>query len=254
VLFRSQFYGEFLINKYCDLLNETIKIDALLRLMRSIGHMFEAPVNNMQIQLFENFILKAMQLALNPEVYPMIMAMCLSMLAKPMLQDSTHFIKIVEKCASLRNSSPEKTLGDLLDSWIDKIDMIVHLERRKLTALALISMLRFNSSVIYDRFSAIINVCVTVMLDVLKEDNGVKYDCLVMSKDVENDDEEVDTEHEKRKRRLRLCDPVYSASLKDFCLQSLRECEGSVGVEHFQQLMSNVDKSIALKLNELLNC
>ena len=73
--------------------------------MRSIGHMFEAPVNNMQIQLFENFILKAMQLALNPEVYPMIMAMCLSMLAKPMLQDSAHFIKIVEKCASLRNSS-----------------------------------------------------------------------------------------------------------------------------------------------------
>lgn len=27
--------------------------------------------------------------------------------------------------------------------------------------------------------------------------------CLVMSPDVENDDEEVDTEHEKRKRRVR---------------------------------------------------
>lgn len=26
--------------------------------------------------------------------------------------------------------------------------------------------------------------------------------CLVMSRDVENDDEEVDTEHEKRKRRV----------------------------------------------------
>ena len=87
------------------MLNETIKIDALLRLMRSIGHMFEAPVNNMQIQLFENFILKAMHLALNPEVYPMIMAMCLSMLAKPVLQDSAHFIKIVEKCAALRHTS-----------------------------------------------------------------------------------------------------------------------------------------------------
>jgi hypothetical protein len=67
--------------------------------------MFEAPVNNMQIQLFEPFILKAMHLALNPEVYPMIVAMCLSMLAKPVLQDSSHFIKIVEKCASLLNIS-----------------------------------------------------------------------------------------------------------------------------------------------------
>lgn len=54
--------------------------------------------------------------------------------------------------------------------------MIVHPERRKLTALALISMLRFNTGVIYERFAAIINVSVTVMLDVLKEDNGIKYE------------------------------------------------------------------------------
>ncbi len=110
-----------------------------------MGHMFETPMNSMQLHLFEPFIMKAMTLALNPEVYPMIMAICLSMLARPVLQDSANFLKIVEKCAALRGSEPEKTLGDLLDSWIDKIDMIVHPERRKLTALALISMFRFNS-------------------------------------------------------------------------------------------------------------
>lgn len=93
------------MNKYCDLLNETIKIDALLRLMRSVGHMFEVQINNMQIKIFEPFILKAMALALNSDVYPMIMAMCLSMLAKPVLQDSGHFIKIVEKCALMRNTT-----------------------------------------------------------------------------------------------------------------------------------------------------
>ena len=31
-------------------------------------------------------------------------------------------------------------------------------------------------SVIFERFGAILNVCVTVMLDVLKEDNGVKFE------------------------------------------------------------------------------
>ena len=70
-----QFYGEFLVAKYCDLLNERNKIDVLLRLMLSVGHMFETPLNSIQLQLFEPFILKAMNLALNPEVYPMIMAM-----------------------------------------------------------------------------------------------------------------------------------------------------------------------------------
>lgn len=99
-----KFYGEFLVNKCCELLNETIKIDALLRLMRSIGHMFEVQADNVQVHLFEPFILKAMNLALSQDVYPMIMAMCLSMLAKPVLQDCAHFMKIVEKCASMRNT------------------------------------------------------------------------------------------------------------------------------------------------------
>lgn len=53
--------------------------------------------------------------------------------------------------------------------------------------------------------------------------------------------------------QLRLCDPVYSISLKDYCLQKLRECEAQVGVEQFQQLMNSIDKSVLQKLNELLN-
>ena len=54
--------------------------------------------------------------------------------------------------------------------------MIVHPERRKQTALALTSLLRFNSNVIHERFGAIINVDVTVMYDIIKDDHGVKYE------------------------------------------------------------------------------
>lgn len=100
-----QYYGEFLMNKCCELLNETIKIDALLRFMRTVGHMFEVSADNVQVILFEPFILKAMNLALNQDVYPMIIAMCLSILAKPVLDDCPKFMKIVEKCASMRNES-----------------------------------------------------------------------------------------------------------------------------------------------------
>ena len=35
----------------------------------------------------------------------MIVAMCLSMLAKPVFEDCTRFFKLVEKCAVLRNST-----------------------------------------------------------------------------------------------------------------------------------------------------
>ena len=103
--FYLKYYGEFLVNKCCELLNESIKIDALLRLMRSIGHMFEVPANNKQIELFEPFLLKAMNLALNPDVYPMTVAICLSMLARPVLQDSLQFMKIIEKCSVMLEQS-----------------------------------------------------------------------------------------------------------------------------------------------------
>ena len=79
------------------------------------------------------------------------------------------------------------------------------------------------------------------------------FSCLVINKqDEEDDDEEVDTEHEKRKKRLRLYDPVYSVSLKNYLIEILRECEIINGSEQFQKLVSNVDKHVMQKLQELL--
>ncbi len=65
IFFQIKYYGDFLVEKFCQLLNESIKIDALLRLMKSIGFIFESRANNIQLQLFEPFILKAIKLALN---------------------------------------------------------------------------------------------------------------------------------------------------------------------------------------------
>ncbi len=67
-------------------------------------------------------------------------------------------------------------LSNILDSWIEKIDMIVHPEKRKLAALALTSLLKYKSHVIYQRLNAILNVDITVMLDIMKENDSVKYE------------------------------------------------------------------------------
>jgi|LakMenEpi03Aug12_release.lakeMendotaPanAssembly.Ray.scaffolds.fasta_scaffold1537343_2 hypothetical protein len=71
--------------------------------MRSIGHIFEIP--KIQINVFEPFILKAISLALNKDIYPMIMALSLNMLAKPVLDDCQEFLKLVEKYAISINLS-----------------------------------------------------------------------------------------------------------------------------------------------------
>jgi hypothetical protein len=71
--------------------------------MRSIGQIFEIP--NLKVCLFEPFIVKAINLSLNPNTYPMIVAMCLNMLAKPVLDDSDEFMRVIEKCALVNSLS-----------------------------------------------------------------------------------------------------------------------------------------------------
>ena len=60
-------------------------------------------------------------------------------------------------------------------------------------------------------------------------------------------------EHEKRKRRLRMFDPIYTVSLKDYCIEMIRECEIINGSEQFLKLVSTVDSHVMQKLQELLN-
>jgi hypothetical protein len=108
------------MTKFCELLTDSIKIDALLRLMRSIGQLFEIP--GLKVSLFEPFILKAINLSLNPNTYPMIMAMCLNMLAKPVLDDSDEFMKIIEKCALANNLS----VSCFIFTSIDREPLLVH--------------------------------------------------------------------------------------------------------------------------------
>jgi hypothetical protein len=52
---------------------------------------------------------------------------------------------------------------------------------------------------------------------------------------------------------LRAYDPIYSVSLKDYCIEMIRECENINGSEQFQKLILNVDKHVMQKLQELLN-
>jgi hypothetical protein len=42
-------------------------------------------------------------------------------------------------------------------------------------------------------------------------------------------------------------------SLKNFCIEKLRECETINGSEQFQKLLASVDKEVMQKLNELLS-
>uniref|UniRef100_A0A9L0I7D1 Importin 11 n=1 Tax=Equus asinus TaxID=9793 RepID=A0A9L0I7D1_EQUAS len=151
----------------------------------------------------------------------------------------------------------DQLLGNMIEMWVDRMDNITQPERRKLSALALLSLLPSDNSVIQDKFCGIINISVEGLHDVMTEDpeTGTYKDCMLMSHLEEpkvTEDEEPPTEQDKRKKILALKDPVHTVSLQQFIYEKLKAQQELLGEQGFQSLMETVDTEIVTQLQEFL--
>uniref|UniRef100_A0A9L0TEI3 Importin-11 n=1 Tax=Equus caballus TaxID=9796 RepID=A0A9L0TEI3_HORSE len=151
----------------------------------------------------------------------------------------------------------DQLLGNMIEMWVDRMDNITQPERRKLSALALLSLLPSDNSVIQDKFCGIINISVEGLHDVMTEDpeTGTYKDCMLMSHLEEpkvTEDEEPPTEQDKRKKILALKDPVHTVSLQQFTYEKLKAQQELLGEQAFQPLMETVDTEIVTQLQEFL--
>ncbi len=62
-----------------------------------------------------------------------------------------------------------------------------------------------------------------------------------------------ETEHDKRKRRLSLQDPIHSINLKDYVQQTLTRCQTLYGQSTFTQLMESVDPDVLQQLQDFVS-
>ncbi|XP_028914814.1 importin-11 isoform X2 [Ornithorhynchus anatinus] len=153
----------------------------------------------------------------------------------------------------------DQLLGNMIEMWVDRMDNITQPERRKLSALALLSLLPSDNSVIQDKFCGIVNISVEGLHDVMTEDPETRTykDCMLMSpceepKASEEEEEEPPTEQDKRKKRLALKDPVHTVSLQQFVYEKLKAQQELLGELGFQALMETVDTEIVTQLQEFL--
>ncbi|KAF4803085.1 importin-11 isoform X2 [Turdus rufiventris] len=151
----------------------------------------------------------------------------------------------------------DQILGNMIEMWVDRMDNITQPERRKLSALALLSLLPSLNGVIQDKFCGIINISVEGLHDVMTEDSetGTYKDCMLMSHFEEpkaTEDEEPPTEQDKRKKILALKDPVHTVSLQQFIYEKLKAQQELLGEQGFHALMETVDTEIVAQLQEFL--
>ncbi|KAM3868244.1 importin-11 [Diretmus argenteus] len=250
-----QNYAEALCRSFCDLLKD-ITNEGQVQVLKVVEIVLKvSPI--VGAHMFQPLLPAVFRGIVDGERYPVVMSTYLGIMGRVLLQNSSFFSSLLTQMATECNLEMDQLLGSVIEMWVDRMDNITQPERRKLSSLALLSLLPSDNSVIQDKFCGIINICVEALHDVMTEDpdTGTFKDCMLMSHFEEpklSDDEEPPTEQDKRKKLLALEDPVHSVSLQQFVYEKLKAQQALMGDQGFGVLMETVDTEIVRQLQEFL--
>lgn len=250
-----QNYAESLCRSFCDLLKD-ITNEGQVQVLKVVEIALKvSPV--LAPHMFHPLLPAVFRGILDGERYPVVMATYLGIIGRVLLQNSSFFSSFLTQMASECNQEMDQLLGSLIEMWVDRMDSITQPERRKLSSLALLSLLPSDNGVIQDKFCGIINITVEALHDVMTEDpeTGTYKDCMLMSNLEEpklSDDEEPPTEQDKRKKLLALEDPVHAVSLQQVVYEKLKAQQSMMGDQNFSLLMETVDTELVRQLQDFL--
>uniref|UniRef100_A0A3Q2QX65 Importin-11 n=1 Tax=Fundulus heteroclitus TaxID=8078 RepID=A0A3Q2QX65_FUNHE len=250
-----QSYGESLCRSFCELLKD-ITNEGQVQVLKVVEIALKvSPI--LGAHMFQPLLPAVFRGIVDGERYPVVMSTYLGIMGRVLLQNFSFFSSLLAQMASECNQEMDLLLGSVIEMWVDRMDNITQPERRKLSSLALVSLLPSDNSVIQDKFCGIINISVEALHDVMTEDpeTGTFKDCMLMIHFEEpklSDEEEPPTEQDKRKKLLALEDPVHSVSLQQFVYEKLKAQQALMGDQSFGALMETVDTELVRQLQEFL--
>ncbi|KAM6328269.1 importin-11 isoform 1-T15 [Alca torda] len=250
-----QTYAADLCRSFCELL-EDITTEGQVQVLKVVENVLKVnPI--LGPQMFQPLLPSIFKGILDGERYPVVMSTYLGIVGRVLLQNASFFSLLLSQMACELGQELDQILSNMIEMWVDRMDNITQPERRKLSALALLSLLPSLNSVIQDKFCGIINISVEGLHDVMTEDpeTGTYKDCMLMShfeEPITTEDEEPPTEQDKRKKMLALKDPVHTVSLQQFVYEKLKAQQEILGEQGFQALMETVDTEIVAQLQEFL--
>ncbi|XP_075445953.1 importin-11 isoform X1 [Ascaphus truei] len=250
-----QMYAANLCQSFLEILKD-ITTDGQVQVLKVVENVLQV---NPAVgpQMFHALLPPVFRGIIDGERYPVVMATYLGILGRVLLQNTSCFSSLLYQMSQEYNEEIDQILGNLIEMWVDRMDNITQPERRKLSALALLSLLPSVNSVIQDKFCGIINVCVEGLHDVMTEDPETSSykDCMLISHFEEpkvTEEEEPPTEQDKRKKMVALKDPVHTVSLQQFVYEKLKAQQELMGEEGFRSLMETVDTEIVTQLQGFL--
>ncbi|KAF5885913.1 importin-11, partial [Clarias magur] len=198
-----QSYGEALCRSFCDFLKD-ITAEGQVQVLKVVEIALKvSPV--LACHMFQPLLPPVFRGVMEGERYPVVMSTYLGIIGRILLQNSSFFSSLLSQMAIEFNQEPEQLLGSLMEMWVERMDNITQPERRKLSALALLSLLPSDNTVVQEKFCGTVNICVESLHDVMTEDpeTGTFKDCMLVSGVEEqkvSDDDEPPTEQDKRRK------------------------------------------------------
>ncbi|RDD46374.1 Importin-11 [Trichoplax sp. H2] len=200
-------------------------------------------------QAFQNLLPRILEDGLQPQEYPPKMSLILALLGRLLLQNTTAFFATIDAVANRIGQNNEDIMKILFQIWTEKIDVILKPEHRKLSALALTSVLPLKHRAVCNSFSLILNLCVDVLHEVCPDHSkGNLQDRLVLGEKEMFGPDAADNEEEIRARQLALKDPVHNVPLNRFIKERLDACHVAYGSSSFTELMNTVDIEVKQQL------
>ncbi|KAL3866114.1 hypothetical protein ACJMK2_043446 [Sinanodonta woodiana] len=249
-----EMYSSDLVRSLAGLLTD-LRTEGVVLVLKVIELVFKAfPKEGPEV--FRSVLPSFFQAVLDKDEHPVVNSLYLAIFGRVMLQNQEFIWKLLEEMSLQLGKDMQTLLKLLISAWVDSLDSMTQPERRKLSALALASLLTINSSAVCEMFASIINLCVQVLHDVCRvpvdEDPTIQIDALVISDGDDVGEDEQEVEHEKRKRLMTRQDPVHSLPLKDCFLARLEICRQMHGQANFDQLMGTVDQEILNQLHQFV--
>jgi hypothetical protein len=204
----------------------------LLNVLSTIFCLFpvEAP------QLFLPVLLKMRDMVLNKSEADHVIAGFIGIFARVAIQSVDFFFTLFQP-------NGEAAIV-FLDTWLEKVDNLVSTRNRKLSALALSSMLATTEARLLEYSPLIVSVCVDVLHEVGPEEQQA-------DNTIAPTQEAACTEG-GRKQAADAADVASRTTLTGFVQAKLRACKAMNSPDVFQQVLRAIDPAILQQLRQFI--
>ncbi|XP_014671976.1 PREDICTED: importin-11-like [Priapulus caudatus] len=238
------------VARACDALYADVRPEGVVAILRVVELALRLFPRD-GARAFAALIPRALASVVDYEDTPTVLSACLAVMSRLVLDGGDALGEAIAEVARRRAQTADAALRRALDVWTDRMGCVTQPERRKLCGLAAAALLAAPAGPARDKFADLVAIVVEVLNDVCCEEGGLQVDALVSpATTVVDDDDELDTEHDRRKRALSRADPEHTISLKEFAMAQLQSCRQTHGEEAFARMMAEVDAEVTTQLQE----